>query len=81
MRRLQQPQVAFVSVAACVAEGLWGKDKKMKAEFRELINGEWEVARAIIRGHAISEHMEDKYHNMLKVFSWNYGSLLLSSSR
>lgn len=50
-----------------LAEGLWGKDQKLKAEFKELIKGEWEVSQAIMRGHAIAEHMEDKYHDILKV--------------
>lgn len=53
--------------AMFVAEGLFGEDKKLKEEFKELVQGEWEVSQAIMRGHAIQEHMEDKYHDILKV--------------
>ena len=58
-----------------LAEGLWGKDEKLKAEFKELIKGEWEVSRALMRGSAIQEHMEDKYHDILKV-RWTMMSCL-----
>lgn len=49
-----------------IKEGLFGEDKKLKEEFKELVQGEWEVSQAIMRGHAIQEHMEDKYHDILK---------------
>lgn len=50
-----------------LAEGLLGSDKKVKSEFKELIKGETDIAKALMRGHAVQEHMEDKYHDMLKV--------------
>ncbi|KAK9813880.1 hypothetical protein WJX73_003222 [Symbiochloris irregularis] len=49
-----------------IKEGLTGSDDKLKKEFRELVKGEWEISQSLIRGQAIQEHMEDKYHDMLK---------------
>lgn len=48
------------------AEGLTGSDAKLKAEFKELIKGEWQISQSLMRGKAIQEHMEDKYHDMIK---------------
>lgn len=49
------------------AEGLFGSDKKLKSEFRELMKSEWQLVQTVARGKATAEHMEDKYHDMLKV--------------
>ncbi len=44
-----------------------GEDPKAKEEFKELAKQEMEVWKSIMSGAAVMEHMEDKYHDMLKV--------------
>ena len=44
-----------------------GDDPKAKEEFEALAKAEMEVWKSIMSGAAIMEHMEDKYHDMLKV--------------
>ena len=51
----------------CCAEGMLGDDPKAKEEFEELAKQEMEVWKSIMSGAAVMEHMEDKYHDMLKV--------------
>ena len=51
------------------AEGAFGEDKEAKAEFEELARAEMDVWKSMVSGKAIQEHMEDVYHNMIKVCS------------
>lgn len=44
-----------------------GEDPKAKEEFEELAKQEMEVWKSIMSGAAVMEHMEDRYHDMLKV--------------
>lgn len=44
-----------------------GDDPEAKAEFEALAQQEMEVWKSIVSGAAVMEHMEDKYHDMLKV--------------
>jgi hypothetical protein len=44
-----------------------GDDPEAKAEFEALAQQEMEVWKSIVSGAAVLEHMEDKYHDMLKV--------------
>ncbi len=49
------------------AEGMLGKNEEAKAEFEALARQEMEVWKSMLSGAAVMEHMEDKYHDMLKV--------------
>jgi hypothetical protein len=44
-----------------------GKNEEAKAEFEALARQEMEVWKSMLSGAAVMEHMEDKYHDMLKV--------------
>ncbi|BDA48953.1 probable phospholipase A1 EG1, chloroplastic/mitochondrial at C-terminar half [Coccomyxa sp. Obi] len=49
-----------------IKEGMLGDDPKAKEEFEELAKQEMEVWKSIMSGVAVMEHMEDRYHDMLK---------------
>ena len=49
------------------ADGAFGEDKKLQAEFRQLVRSEMETAKALLKGKAIKEHMEDSYCEMVAV--------------
>ncbi|KAK9918553.1 hypothetical protein WJX75_004940 [Coccomyxa subellipsoidea] len=49
-----------------IKEGMLGDDPEAKAEFEALAQQEMEVWKSIVSGAAVLEHMEDKYHDMLK---------------
>jgi predicted O-linked N-acetylglucosamine transferase (SPINDLY family) len=49
------------------ADGAFGEDKQLQAEFRELVQAEMETAKALLKGKAIKEHMEDSYCEMVAV--------------
>ncbi|EIE18845.1 alpha/beta-hydrolase [Coccomyxa subellipsoidea C-169] len=49
-----------------INEGMLGDDPKAKEEFEALAKADMEVWKSIMSGAAIMEHMEDKYHDMLK---------------
>ena len=44
-----------------------GEDEELKEEFAALVKGELDVWKSIMKGTAVQEHMEDVYHNVLKV--------------
>ena len=50
-----------------IADGAFGEDKKLQAEFRRLVRSEMETAKALLKGKAIKEHMEDSYCEMVAV--------------
>jgi hypothetical protein len=50
-----------------IADGAFGEDKKLQAEFRQLVRSEMETAKALLKGKAIKEHMEDSYCEMVAV--------------
>lgn len=54
-------------VFAVCAEGMLGENEEAKKEFEILAQQEMEVWKNILSGSAVMEHMEDKYHDMLKV--------------
>ena len=49
------------------AEGILGKDKEARKQFKSLISDEWRVTRSVATGKAIKEHMEPTYFEILKV--------------
>ncbi len=54
---------------AAGADGAFGEDKKLQAEFREIVKAEIETAKSLFKGNAIQEHMEDYYCMAVKVGS------------
>lgn len=63
------PQNVTAGSIACT-EGMLGDDPEAKAEFEELAKQEMEVWKSMVSGAAVMEHMEDRYHDMLKVSCW-----------
>jgi hypothetical protein len=43
-----------------------GESEEAKRQFEELARQEMEVWKSMMSGAAVMEHMEDKYHDMLK---------------
>ena len=51
---------------AC-AEGAFGEDEEAKKDFEQLARQEMDVFKSMVTGKAVQEHMEDVYHDMIKV--------------
>ena len=51
------------------AEGAFGEDEEAKKEFDQLARQEMDVFKSMMTGKAMQEHMEDGYHDMIKVSS------------
>ena len=49
------------------AEGAFGEDEEAKKDFEQLARQEMDVFKSMVTGKAVQEHMEDVYHDMIKV--------------
>ena len=49
------------------AEGAFGEDEEAKKDFEQLARQEMDVFKSLVTGKAVQEHMEDVYHDMIKV--------------
>lgn len=69
VRALRQGQcTAFAKTWRCMsAEGAFGDDPKAKEDFEQLARQEMDVWKSMVSGKAVEEHMEDVYHDMIKV--------------
>ena len=58
------------------AEGAFGEDEEAKKDFEQLARQEMDVFKSMVTGKAVQEHMEDVYHDMIKVCSASRPCLL-----
>lgn len=57
----------FNDLVDIVRDGAFGKDKQMQRKFREIVREEMKLAKSILKGDAMKEHMEDYYYEAVKL--------------
>jgi len=57
---------AFLDLIDRIKDGAFGKDKKLQKEFQAIVKAELDNAKALLKGDAVKDHMEDVYFEAVK---------------